>query len=366
MAVNTKVMFGFTTVALVVGIVLVMARGHTSPAKHQPQASAAGPGASPRASSAQPAPPPPASVAPAKPAPGAGPPSFTTPAAADPPGCEEKLAKVRGLADRYSPASPAHFERAKPSSKNQAELAPIIDRAIGRLTGRGGYQLECRAAVCRVGALGAPEATRLSPPWVTALLGDTAFRSSVGPRELRVARIETTKDALTGATLHQQWIYFGVPRAPDEEHPFEAAADVNTCGERVAALEKALDEPREKHRRIKEQEQERQRRLAQLPVNPELARRVQAALRPFISDATGATAGVWECRGASACRWRGPAPLLHTFFAFKRSSIDGALAAQGLTAEQITPNDPKNPENEAELSLVLSEAKKGRARAGGP
>jgi RNA polymerase sigma-70 factor (ECF subfamily) len=365
---RSKMMLGLGTVALAVGLVVVKARGRTPSAEQKRQAATVG--ASSDHTAAHPAAPRAGNLGPTTAAAGAGPPAFATAAAADPPGCRDKLARIRALAGEKIPAFFAMFERAKPSPRKQAEVAPVLEQAIGRLAGKAGYQLECRTSVCRVGVLSTPGATGESPPWLRTLaddLRDDPALASLHAGQIVRPKSVPTKDALTGATLEQHWLYFGVPLAADEEHPLEGGANA-TCSERVATLEKALDERREEDRRWKREETERQRRMGTLPVNHELTRRVEAALRPLATDPTGARMGAWECRGASDCRCRVPTRVLRSILRSLSPEAAGpALARQGLSVERLFAEEPKRREGsakedgkeaESEVVLVLRDGKK--------
>ena len=356
MTVKNTALLGFTSAALALGLTLALLRGCTQHAEQAGQGTIASPTASGRTGPAPSNPPPPGSPAPATTAPGAGPPSFAIAAPGDPLGCGEKLAEMRARAAKYTPASAAIFERAKSSPETLVKFAPIIERVIGRWVRRAAYQLECRVAICRVGYV--VDSGAEPPIWFTALPGEI---NELFPKmPFQTDKIETTKDALTGATLKQQWAYFSVPLAPDEEHPFEAAANGTTCGERVAALEKAFDEQREVERRQKEEWEAQRRQVAEMRVNPALTRRLEAAFRSIATDATGAPVGVWECRGASDCRWRGPARYLQSLTRQPMATLHDALAGQGLSLADLPhlsfgKKDKDGKEGESELTLLFNQ-----------
>jgi hypothetical protein len=60
--------------------------------------------------------------------------------------------------------------------------------------------------------------------------------------------------------LLQHWLYFNVPLAAGEEHPLEAAAKATTCGQRVAAIQRAPDQQRDEGHRQREDQAEHQRK----------------------------------------------------------------------------------------------------------
>ena len=365
MTVKSKLVLGLAAAALAVTVLVMVVRGRTPAAEPGRQAAAAGTGETRPTALALPGVPRARNLAPAATAAGGGPPTFATSTAADPPDCGNKLASMRTLASERLLPSPAVFERARPSPRMQAEVAPIVERVIGGQAGKAGYQLECRTSVCRVGVVGDPSA-REPPAWFEDLGEDAALRALRG-RRAAFRNSAMTKDALTGASLLHHWLYIGVPMAGDEEHPFEGGASATTCGERVAALEKALDEQRAEQQRFRDEEKSRQRRLEELPVNPELTARVQAAFRRIASDPTGAPVGVWDCRGASDCRWRGPASVVR-FIDRTPAAVDEALASQGLAYERIRTGGDKDSneaikEGESEVVLVVRDLKKdGTAR----
>jgi RNA polymerase sigma-70 factor (ECF subfamily) len=262
------------------------------------------------------------------------PPIFTTQAAAvDPARCPEKLAELRALASRRAlPLSPEAFASARPSPSNERQVAPIVQRVLGQLPGKPSFQLECRASLCRVGVISEREDNREGPSWMRALSEDSAFAALRGSN--RSSRVDSmpTRDALTGTTLQQHWLYFNVPLAAGEEHPFEASAGPTaTCGERVAALQMALEHHRDEERTRQQEITERRRRFEAQPVNVELTRRLQAA-SPMKSPESGAPIGVWECRGQADCRWKGPASAMRML---DRDQLRAGLAAQGLSAARV-------------------------------
>jgi hypothetical protein len=244
-----KVLIGLAAAVLAVGVVLVLGRGPGSAAEP------AGLGAHARAGEssgttalAGPAGPGRGGPLPTTGAPGgSGPLAFTTAPAADPPGCRDKLAELRTQASEVIPASPALFERARPSPRKQAEIAPIIERVIGRPASKAGYQIECRTSLCRVAVVREPGSAEVQA-WFRDLGEDAELGAIRGGRP-SAKYSERTKDALTGAPLVKLTFFMGIPQAGDEEHPYEADGGT-TCGQRVAALEKALDELREGKRRM--------------------------------------------------------------------------------------------------------------------
>jgi RNA polymerase sigma factor (sigma-70 family) len=295
---------------------------------------------------------------------GAPPPAFTARAAADWPGCPQELTALRALASGRALVSPAAFDSAPPSPRTESEFAPIVAAMMGRLPGKPSYQLECRPALCRIGAVTDPDDQRQPPAWLRSLGQDETLTALRGPN--RNARVESvpTRDALTGASLLQHWLYFNVPLAAGEAHPFEVAANASTCGQRVAALQKALDEQRDEGHRQREDQAERQRQFRAMPVNQELTRRMEAAFRLLTVGKDGAPAGAWECRGRKDCRWSGPASVAR---AFGQGTIEEVLASQGLSADQVMarlqPKKEGAEEGEAEMQLRLAD---GPHPDGGP
>jgi RNA polymerase sigma factor (sigma-70 family) len=371
MTVKSKVVLGVGAAALLLVLLLALVRGPSPSAGGDPEgampstaaglettaggSAAAHPsGAAPRRPSA----PTPTAAAP--------PPSFAAAAApADPARCEEKLAELRALASRRGVVSPAAFHRAQPSPRTERKVAPIVERVLGKLPDKPAYQLECRASVCRVGAVADPAAGNAPPPWLRILGQDPDFAALRGPNQTGHAESVGTKDALSGAPMRQHWIYFNVPMDSVEEHPFEAAAGASTCGERVAAVQKGLDEQRDLDQRRRKDDAERQQRFQTSAVNPELTKRIQAAFRALPIGAPGAAAAGWECRGQADCRWRGPANLMRSL---EPGRLSEALASQGLHAGDVTARvkkDGSGGEGEAEVSLSLEDGKKARRAAAG-
>lgn len=296
---------------------------------------------------------------------GAGPPAFVAGAPlADGPRCQEKLTELRAVASKRALMSTADFDRARPSPDTEREVAPIVEAVMGRLPGKPSYQIECRASLCRVGAVTDPDEQRQPPIWLRGLGQDPALTALRGPN--RSARMESvpTRDALTRANLLQHWVYFNVPLRAGEEHPFEGGAGATTCGERVAAIQKALDEHRDQGQRRREDLAERQRQFQAMPVNPELTRRMEDAFRPITTGKNGAPAGAWECRGPSACRWSGPASLVRSF---GEQGVEQALATQGLSAEQVMArmHPPKEgaegAEGQGEVQLRIADGTRPNA-----
>jgi RNA polymerase sigma factor (sigma-70 family) len=359
MMAKSKIAVGIGTAGVVLAVVLALLRAHWA-LDPELSATAAVPRQGPGGGLAAPARP--GVSAAATLAPVAPPPSFTGGAVpVDPPGCRQKLAELRALVGTRAAVFPATFESAAPSPKTEREVAPIVERVIGWLPGKPGYQLECRASVCRVGAVTEPGAT--PPTWLQALGQDQAFTALRGPNRSARAESVSTSDALTGAPLLQHWTYFNVPLPSDEEHPFEASAKATTCGERVVALQNALGQQRDQDQRRRGDETERQRRFQDLPANPDLTRKVAAALRGIMLDRTGAAPGSWECRGERDCRWRGPASVARSL---EPPRINEALAIQGLSADEATAQlrrakDDGSKEGEAELALHLGDRDRGGA-----
>jgi hypothetical protein len=357
MTVKSKIALGVGAVAVVL-VLLALVRGRSPVAEQAPAGTAALPVAGQVGGTAPTATTPSASPGATAPA---APPSFTTAPAVDPPRCPEKLAELRAQASRQALLSPAAFERARPNPRTESEIAPIVERVIGKLPGKPSYQVECRASVCRVGAVTDPAAGREQPRWLRALEQDADFAKLRGAN--RSARAETvpTKDALSGAKLLQHWIYFNVPLAAGEEHPFEASANATSCGERVAAMEKALDEHRDESLRRKVDEAERQRRFLTMPLNEALTRKLEAAFRPLSADENGVPRGKWECRGQADCRWRGPAGVMK---AIDPPRLTEALGSEGLSADRVMARvDSKDDasgskDGEAELNIHLGDKNK--------
>jgi RNA polymerase sigma factor (sigma-70 family) len=303
--------------------------------------------------------PPAGGTAPTVPAP-APPPKLSAIAPADPSGCPARLAELRARASQRALLSPAAFDGARPSPTSERQVAPIVERVIGKLPDKPSYQLECRASVCRVGAVTDPTASREPPRWLQALSKDEELTALRGSNQSTRAESVSTRDALTSAALLQHWIYFTVPLAAGEEHPFEASANATTCGERVAAIQRALDEQRDRDQQRRQDEKQRLQQFQAMPVNVELTRRIEAALRPVMEGKAGGLAGVWECRGQRECRWRGPAGAAR---AATPPELSAALATQGLSADQVMarlrgPKDDGSKEPEAELTLRLGDGDK--------
>jgi len=149
-----------------------------------------------------------------------------------------------------------------------------------------------------------------------------------------------------------------------EEHPFEAAAGASTCAECVAAVQKGLDEQRDTEQHRRKDDAERQRSFQTLPLNPELTRRIQAALRALPIGAPGAAADGWDCRGQFDCRWRGSADVIP---ALEPGRLNEALASQGLFAGDVRAKvrkDGSGGAGEAEVSLRLGEGRMVRRAPG--
>jgi hypothetical protein len=302
---------------------------------------------------------------PASPAAAPAPPTFTVRAEADWPACQDQLTALRAQASGRALVSPAAFESAPPSPRTEREVAPIVAAVMSRLPGKPSYQIECRASLCRIGSVTDPAEQGQPPTWLRGLGQDQALTALRG--NTRSARVESvpTRDALTGATLLQHWLYFNVPLAAGEEHPLEGAAKATTCGQRVAAIQRALDEQRDEGHRQRADQAERQRRFQAMPVNQELTRKMEAAFRPFTAGKDGAPAGAWECRGQQDCRWSGPASVGRSF---GQGKVEEALASQGLSAEQVMArmHPPKEGAQEGDAELQLRLADGSRPDGGAP
>ena len=354
---KTKVLL---TIGVAVLLALVVARSGFWPANRELTAEQPAMGGGPARGSA-------AQADPVHPAQGAAtavrsaqPPVFTggqaTPEPAD---CPARLAELRGLAARRTLVSPGAFASAKPSPATERQIAPIVEQMMSARANKPSYQLECRASLCRVSVVTDPDDDRGPPTWLRDLGKNGAFAALRGPN--RSARVESapTRDALTGAALLQHSVYFSVPLAAGEEHPFEASANATTCAERVAAMQKALEEQGDEEQRQRSDHAQRQRQFQAMPVNPELTRRVERAFRPLMQVDAGAPIGAWQCRGERECRWQGPPSAARLF----DRRVDEALATQGLAAEQvmarIQAKPPGTEASEAEVLLRLGDGENG-------
>jgi RNA polymerase sigma-70 factor (ECF subfamily) len=294
MTVKTKTALGLGAAALVLVVILALVRGFSPWAGADPVGATPPVAGTTRTAGAPAAPA--VAAAPTRSA-AAPPPSFTAPATpADPARCEEKLAQLRGLASKRGLVSPAAFHRAQPSPKTEQKVAPIVERVLGRLPEKPAYQLECRASVCRVGAVADPTPVRASALAAHPRAGSGVRRAprSQPERTLRVREDQGRPHRRArAATLDLLQRADGL----GEEHPFETAAGASTCAERVAAVQKGLDEQRDTEQHRRKDDAERQRSFQTLPLNPELTRRIQAALRALPIGAPGAAADGWDCRG---------------------------------------------------------------------
>ena len=155
--------------------------------------------------------------------------------------------------------------------------------------------------------------------------------------------------------------------AGEEEHPFEGGGNETTCGERVAALEKGMDEERAEKQRFEKAEKARGAPTGGAAGESGAHRPRGSSLSKDRGDETGSPVGVWDCRGESDCRWRGPASVVR-FINRTPAAVDEALASQGLAYERIRTGGDKDSneaikEGESEVVLVLRDLKKdGPAR----
>ena len=286
------------------------------------------------------------------------PPQFAAPVAvADPPDCEKQLAGLRAVASARADVSPAVFEAAKPSLATERAAAPIVDRVLESVPGnRPAYHLECRVSICRVGVVTDGEAINAPPAWLRALERNPAFGRVRG--ENRGARLLSTqtRDALTGRPVVQHWLYFTMPVVAGEEHPLETRAEAERCGERLAALQRALEDERTVETRRRDEESARRRRFATTPTNVELTRRVTDALAPLLA-ANGDGGGTWDCRGSEDCLWKGPARLVR---GIGPRQMGQALAARGGSGEKVIvliEQDTDDPAAEIEMRVRLLPAR---------
>ncbi|HEY0712828.1 MAG TPA: sigma-70 family RNA polymerase sigma factor, partial [Polyangia bacterium] len=204
---------------------------------------------------------------------GAPPPQFAAVAVTDPPDCEKKLGSLRTVASARGDVSPETFAIAKPSPATDQMARPLIDGILASVPEKPAFQLECRVSVCRVAAVIDGESVDVPPAWLRAIEQSPAFGRVRG--ENRGARVMSTRtrDALTGNAVVQHLVYFTMPVVAGEEHPLETRADAATCGERLIALERALDDERARLSRIQAEDSARRRRFETTPTNVELTRR---------------------------------------------------------------------------------------------
>jgi RNA polymerase sigma-70 factor (ECF subfamily) len=305
----------------------------------------------------------PGSLAPAPPpSAAAAPPQFAAGAAAtEPPDCETKLARLRALANARADVSPEAFKVAKSSPATQQRAVQFVERALASVPVRPTYHLECRVSICRVGVITDDEALRDPPAWLHTLEQDPMFGPVRG--EDRGTRLESmpTSEALTGRLVAQHWLYFSMPAIGAEEHPLETSAAAATCGERLVALQRALDAEHRREERNRGEDSARLRRFSSAPPDPELTQRVTEALKGLLS-ADGGLHGTWDCRiGVEDCRWQGPARLLR---GVRPGHVGEALAAHGVSDDVaiLVMNDTSDPNAEVDLTLRFN-ARRDRGAA---
>jgi hypothetical protein len=118
------------------------------------------------------------------------------------------------------------FEKRPRSAENEATLKPILDKVLGT----GGYELECRAEVCRISGDGDPELWTQAlqhHPEVVGRFSRIAFRAGVG-MDVYVA-LQSSSQTAAARIAAAIWTAFIDSEDIDgckEQHPEPGAVDL--------------------------------------------------------------------------------------------------------------------------------------------